>query len=115
MLPFADIRIVDFSQRLPGSYCSSILADLGANVVWVERAGDFPETRSVFPGLMELVSRNKRSMTLNLKSDEGKKIAGRLTSHCDVVIEEFRPGVAGRLGIGYDQVKQMNPGVVYRS
>ena len=115
MQPFADIRIIDFSQRLPGSYCSSILADLGANVVWVERAGDFPETRNVFPGLLELVSRNKRSMTLNLKSDEGKKIAGRLTSHCDVVIEEFRPGVAGRLGIGYDQVKELNPGVVYCS
>ena len=115
MLPFADIKVVDFSQRLPGPYCSSILADLGAKVVMVEKSGNVPETRTVFPGLFELVNRNKRSMTLNLKSDGGKKIAEKLIRGCHVFIEEFRPGVADRLGIGYDQAKQINPSIIYCS
>jgi formyl-CoA transferase len=115
MLPFEDICVMDFSQRLPGSYCSSILADLGAKVVWVERAGELPETRTIFPGLIELISRNKRSMTLNLKGDEGKRIAEKLISGCDVLIEESRPGVAERLGIGYDRIKQINPRIIYCS
>ncbi|HLA27702.1 MAG TPA: CaiB/BaiF CoA-transferase family protein [Syntrophales bacterium] len=115
MLPFEDIKVVDFSQRLPGPYCSSILADLGAKVVMVEKSGNIPETRTVFPGLFELVNRNKRSMTLNLKSDGGKMIAEKLIRGCDVFIEEFRPGVAERLGIGYDQVKHINPSIIYCS
>lgn len=115
MLPFEDIKVVDFSQRLPGPYCSSILADLGAKVVMVEKSGNVPETRTVFPGLFELVNRNKRSMTLNLKSDGGKMIAEKLIRGCDVFIEEFRPGVSERLGIGYDQVKHINPSIIYCS
>ncbi len=78
MLPFEQIKIVDFSQRLPGPYCSGILADFGAEVTMVERAGSLPETRSVFPGLFELVNRNKRSMTLNMKNEQGQRIAKEL-------------------------------------
>jgi crotonobetainyl-CoA:carnitine CoA-transferase CaiB-like acyl-CoA transferase len=115
MLPFEQIKIVDFSQRLPGPYCSSILADLGAEVTLVERAGNVPETRSVFPGLFELINRNKRSMTLNMKTSEGLQIAEKIIKDSDVLIEEFRPGVAERLGIGYEQVKQINPAIVYCS
>ncbi|MDY6973538.1 MAG: CaiB/BaiF CoA-transferase family protein, partial [Thermodesulfobacteriota bacterium] len=113
--PFEDVRVVDFSQRLPGPYCSSILADLGADVIMVERAGSPPETRSVFPGLFELVNRNKKSITLNLKSNEGKGIAERIIKNSDVLLEEARPGVADRLGIGYDHVKGMNPSIIYCS
>ncbi len=115
MLPFEQIKIVDFSQRLPGPYCSGILADFGAEVTMVERAGSLPETRSVFPGLFELVNRNKRSMTLNMKNEQGQRIAEQLIKKSDVLIEEFRPGVADRLGIGYEQVKKVNPLIIYCS
>jgi formyl-CoA transferase len=115
MLPFEQINIVDFSQRLPGPYCSGILADFGAEVTMVERAGSPPETRSVFPGLFELVNRNKRSMTLNMKNEQGQRIAEQLIKESDVLIEEFRPGVADRLGIGYEQVKKVNPLIIYCS
>lgn len=115
MLPFEEIKVIDFSQRLPGPYCSSILADLGAEVIMVERTGSPPETRSVFPGLFELVNRNKKSLTLNLKSDEGKAIVSKIISRSDVFLEGFRPGVAERLGIGYEQVKVINPSIIYCS
>ena len=110
-----NVKIIDFSQRLPGPYCSSILADLGAKVVMVERPGTPPETRSIFPGLFELVNRNKKSITLNLKHEEGKKIAGRLIKESDVLIEEFQPGVAVRLGIGYEKAAEANPSIIYCS
>ncbi len=115
MLPFEQIKIADFSQRLPGPYCSGILADFGAEVTMVERAGSLPETRSVFPGLFELVNRNKRSMTLNMKNEQGQRIAEELIKKSDVLIEEFRPGVADRIGIGYEQVKKVNPLIIYCS
>jgi len=115
MLPFEKVKVVDFSQRLPGPYCSAILADLGAEVIMIERAGSPPQTRTVFPGLFELVNRNKKSMTLNMKSGEGKAIAERLINGCDVLLEEFRPGVAERLGIGYGHVKEINPSIIYCS
>ncbi|MBW2028698.1 MAG: CoA transferase [Deltaproteobacteria bacterium] len=115
MLPFEDITILDFSQRLPGPYCSAILADLGADVLMVERAGFPPETRKVFPGLFELVNRNKKSMTLNLKNPEGQSIAQGLIGRADVLIEEFRPGVAERLGIGYDRAREINNRIIYCS
>jgi formyl-CoA transferase len=115
MLPFEQIKIVDFSQRLPGPYCSGILADFGAEVTMIERAGSLPETRSVFPGLFELVNRNKRSITLNMKNEQGKRIAKQLIKKSDVLIEEFRPGVADRLGIGYEQVKKIKPLIIYCS
>lgn len=115
MLPFEKVKVVDFSQRLPGPYCSAILADLGAEVIMVERAGSPPETRAVFPGLFELVSRNKKSMTLDMNSEEGKAIAEKLINGCDVLLEEFKPGVAERLGIGYGYVKEINPSIIYCS
>jgi len=115
MLPLEKVRVIDFSQRLPGPYCSSILADLGAEVFMVERAGSPPETRTLFPGLFELVNRNKKSLTLDLKTEEGKKIAGELIRRSDILVEEFRPGVADRLGIGYDHARKANPAIIYCS
>ena len=115
MLPFEDIKILDFSQRLPGPYCSSILADLGAEVIIVERAEESPETRSVFSGLFELINRNKKSIALNIKSEDGKKIIEKLISRSDIVIEGFKPGVAERLGIGYKRVSEIKPSIIYCS
>jgi len=115
MLPFEKLRVIDFSQRLPGPYCSSILADLGAEVIMVERAGRPPETRSVFPGLFELVNKNKKSISLNMKQEAGREIAEKMIRTSDVLLEEFRPGVAERLGIGYDRVREINPAIIYCS
>jgi crotonobetainyl-CoA:carnitine CoA-transferase CaiB-like acyl-CoA transferase len=115
MLPLEGLKVADFSQRIPGPYCSAILADLGAEVVMVEGAGTLPETRGIFPGLFELINRNKRSLALNLKSEEGKEIARRLIRESDILIEASRPGVAERLGIGYAQVKFINPTLIYCS
>ena len=115
MFPLEKVKVIDFSQRLPGPYCSEILADLGAEVIMVERSGSPPETRSVFPGLFELVNRNKQSITLNLKNEEGKRIAQKLIKKTDILIEESRPGAAERLGIGYRQVKEINPTIIYCS
>lgn len=115
MFPLEKVKVIDFSQRLPGPYCSGILADLGAEVIMVERSGSSPETRRLFPGLFELINRNKQSLTLNLKSEEGKAIAEKLIKKSDVLIEESRPGVAERLGIGYRQIKEINPTIIYCS
>ena len=110
------IKITDFSQRLPGPYCCSILADLGAEVVIVERSGEPPKTRDTFPGLFQLINRNKKSVTLNLKSDEGKEIARQLIKASDVVVEGFQPAdIAAKLGIGYDEARKTNPNVIYCS
>ncbi|MDP2644521.1 MAG: CaiB/BaiF CoA-transferase family protein [Desulfobacterales bacterium] len=113
MLPFEKLKVIDFSQRLPGLYCSSILADLGAEVIIVERAPGPSETRDVFPGLFELITRNKKSLTLNMKQPEGRQIAQKLIGGADVLLEAFKPGVAERLGIGYNAVKQINPEMIY--
>jgi formyl-CoA transferase len=115
MRPFEKLKVIDFSQRLPGPYCSSILSDLGAEVTMVERAGRPPETRSIFPGLFELVNKNKKSITINMKKEEGRGIAEKLIKGADVLLEEFRPGVAERLGIGYGHVEEINPRIIYCS
>lgn len=115
MSPLENLKVIDFSQRLPGPYCSAILADLGADVIMVERAGHRPDTRNIFPGLFELVNRNKRSVTLNMKNYYGGAIAEKLIIRSDVLIEEFRPSVAEQLGINYDRVKKINPTIIYCS
>ena len=115
MRPFEKLKVIDFSQRLPGPYCSSILSDLGAEVTMVERADRPPETRSIFPGLFELVNKNKKSITINMKKEKGRNIAEKLIKEADVLLEEFRPGVAERLGIGYGHVKEINPRIIYCS
>ncbi len=85
-------------------------------MIMVERGvGSPPDTRGVFPGLFELVNRNKKSMTLNLKSEEGKRIAKELIRRSDILLEEFRPGVAERLGMGYSRIKEINPAMIYCS
>ena len=114
------IRVIDFSTLLPGPYCTLRLADLGAEVIKVEPpAGDPARSRSRAvrgSGLVFLANnRNKQSVCLDLKSASGQRQVQDLLRTADVVVEGFRPGVAGRLGIGYEAVKKLNPGVVYCS
>lgn len=104
------IKVVDLSRLLPGPYCSMVLADHGAEVIAIEDRR-FKSDDLYFSD----VNRNKRHMTLNLKSDEGKEIFFKLASEADVVLEGFRPGVVERLGVDYASVKKINPGIVYCS
>ena len=120
-LPLAGVRVVDFSKVLAGPLCTQYLSDLGADVVKVEPTQKGDDTRSWPPfadgeGTIFLaVNRNKRSITVDLKCEEGLAICQRLLKDADVVIESFGPGVAQRLGIGYDAVCARKPDVVYCS
>jgi alpha-methylacyl-CoA racemase len=118
--PLSGIRILDLSRLLPGAYASQILADFGADVIKIEEPGGGDYGRYMPPhgsGGMSLyflaINRNKRSMTLNLKSTEGHDIFLRLVRNADVVLESFRPGVMERLGLGYEQLKEIHPGLIY--
>jgi alpha-methylacyl-CoA racemase len=118
--PLSNIRILDLSRLLPGAYATQMLADLGADVIKIEEPGSGDYSRIMPPyslggmGLYFLATnRNKRSMTLNLKLAEGREIFLRLVKEADVVLESFRPGVLERLGLGYQQLKEVNPRLVY--
>ncbi|MEX5579462.1 CaiB/BaiF CoA transferase family protein [Pseudophaeobacter sp. A-200-2] len=119
--PLAGIKVLDFSRILSGPYASMVLADLGAEVVKVEPIGSGDETRNFPPFKGPLshyfiaLNRSKKSITLDLKSPEGAKIARDLARKSDVVLENFRPGVMDRLGLGYETLKADNPGLVYCS
>jgi crotonobetainyl-CoA:carnitine CoA-transferase CaiB-like acyl-CoA transferase len=117
------MRVLDLSRLLPGPYCSRILADLGFEVIKVERPGGGDWSRYVPPldpessegMLFRALNRGKKSLTLNLKSDEGRAVFLRLVETADVLLESFRPGVMERLGLGYEAVAQANPRIVYCS
>ncbi len=118
--PLARTRVLDFSQLLPGPYCSRILADYGAEVIKIERLSGGDWLRYVPPldpdgeGLLfRALNRGKKSLTLNLKSDQGRAILLQLVETADVLLEGFRPGVMERLGLGYERLAQVNPGLVY--
>lgn len=115
------IRVIDLSFWLPGPYCSRILADLGAEVIKVERQlmGD---PMRLAPPMLDgescyflAVNRNKKSLAVNLKRPQGREIYFRLVRTADVVLEGFRPGKMDGLGIGYDAVSAVNPQIVYCS
>ncbi|MRG84859.1 CaiB/BaiF CoA transferase family protein [Salinibacillus xinjiangensis] len=115
-----DIRIVDFSQYLPGPYASLRLADRGAEVIKVESpSGDPsrfpPEKDNGDKYIFRAQNRDKKSITINLKESNGKRIARELIKQSDVVVEGFRPGVAKRLGIGYEEVSKDKPDIIYCS
>ena len=118
--PLNGIRVLDLSRLLPGAYASQMLADYGADVIKIEEPGSGDYARFMPPQLaggMSLyfvaINRNKRSMTLNLKLQAGHEIFLRLVCQADVVLESFRAGVMDRLGLGYQQLKEINPGLVY--
>jgi crotonobetainyl-CoA:carnitine CoA-transferase CaiB-like acyl-CoA transferase len=119
------IRVLDFTQLLQGPYATQMLGDLGADVIKVERngSGDLYRSMTFFnewiagnesPCFMAW-NRNKRSISIDMKSDEGRKILYTLVKTADIVMENFRPGVMQRLGYGYEKLKEINPKLIYCS
>jgi crotonobetainyl-CoA:carnitine CoA-transferase CaiB-like acyl-CoA transferase len=112
LAPLAGLTVLSSAENYPGPFATLILADLGADVVLVERPPGGDPARS-YPVFHESINRNKRSVLLDLKADGGAATFLRLAARADVVIDGFRPGVADRLGIGAEQVRAVGPGVVY--
>ncbi|MEE2720763.1 MAG: CoA transferase [Pseudomonadota bacterium] len=115
------VRILDLSRVMSGPFCTAMLADLGAEVIKIEMPGTGDDSRFFGPfvdgesAYFMLLNRGKKSLTLDLKSDEGKKILMSIVAECDVVVENFRPGVAQRLGLDYETLKSENPALIYAS
>lgn len=120
--PLEGIRVLDLSRVLAGPYCTMVLGDLGADVIKLEQPGTGDDTRRWGPpwagtesAYYLCVNRNKRSVTLDLKSEEGKIILTRLARDADIVVENFKVGTLDRLGIGYSDLSAVNPGLIWCS
>lgn len=115
------IRVIDLTRVLAGPFCTMLLGDMGAEIIKIETPGVGDDSRRYPPFIGEdsayfmNLNRNKKSITLNLKKDDGKKVFFDLIEKSDVVIENFRPGTMDRLGIGYDQVEKYNPDIIFAS
>jgi len=114
--PLKGVRVVEFSHMVMGPSCGLVLADLGADVVKVEPAPDGDKTRRLpgsGAGFFGTYNRNKRSISVNLKSAEGLEFATNLVRVSDVLLENFGAGVLDRIGLGYNAMQKINPGLVY--
>jgi crotonobetainyl-CoA:carnitine CoA-transferase CaiB-like acyl-CoA transferase len=128
-LPLAGIRIFDLTRILAGPTCTQLLGDLGADVIKVERPNIGDDSRSWGPPYVKdangqdttesayylSANRNKRSITIDLRSAEGVALAKRMIAKCDVLIENFKVGSLAKLGLGYDDLKEEFPALVYCS
>ncbi|MCI0869929.1 MAG: CoA transferase [Chloroflexi bacterium] len=119
-LPLDGITVVDFSQILAGPFCTMMLADMGADVIKVEKPNGGDDTRRYGPPFINgesaaflTLNRNKRSMILDMKHEDGLRIATRMLEQADVMIHNFRPGVVDRMGLGYESVHELNPAIIY--
>jgi crotonobetainyl-CoA:carnitine CoA-transferase CaiB-like acyl-CoA transferase len=118
-VPLSGIRVIDLTRILAGPFCTRLLADMGADVVKVETPGVGDPLRqqgAIRDGLswyFAAFNRNKRSLSLNLRSDEGKQVLARLIAGSDVLVENYRPGVLEAMGFGDARLRQLNPGLVY--
>ena len=120
-----NLTVLDLTRVLAGPFCTMMLADMGANVIKIEVPTGGDDTRTYPPfreknrdGRRESlyfanINRNKRGVTLNLKAEEGKKIFRKLVKEADIVVENYRPGVMDKLGLGYDVLKKVNPRIIY--
>ena len=118
-MPLTGIKVLDLSRILSGPFCTMILADFGCEVIKVEAPGGDPSrVAGIFPQGKENpyfvnLNRNKRSMVVNLKKEEGRQLILKMVEWADVLVENFRPGVMERLGLGYEALKEVNPRLVY--
>lgn len=122
MKPLEGVKVLDLTRVLAGPFCTMILADMGAEVVKVEQPGKGDDTRQFGPPFRDgesayflSVNRNKKSLTLDIKSAKGKEILGRLIQRSDVLVENFRPGALKKLGFDYEAASAINPRLIYAS
>ena len=116
------VRVLDCSQILAGPFCSMLLADMGADVIKIEKPNGGDDTRRMGPPFIDTESaaflamnRNKRSIVLNFKEQSGVQAMKTLVKDADIVIENYRTGTMARLGLGYEDLKNINPGIIYCS
>ena len=116
------IRVLDLTRALAGPFCTLMLGDYGADVIKIEIPGSGDDTRTWGPPFIGdesayflSINRNKRSLTLNFKDEKAKEIFLKLAKDADVIVENFTPGVMDRFGLGYDVIKEVNPGIVFCS
>ena len=120
MGPLAGIKVIEFAHIMAGPVCGLMLADMGADVIKVEKIPGGDDTRRTVPpdiggesAAFLMMNRNKRGIALDLKTQDGKEIARRLLADADVATENYRKGTMERLGLGYDEVRKFNPGIIY--
>ena len=120
MGPLAGIKVIEFAHIMAGPVCGLMLADMGADVIKVERVPRGDDTRHTLPPDVDgesaaflMMNRNKRGIAVDLKTEDGKNIARRLLADADVTIENYRKGTMERLGLGYEEVRKFNPGIIY--
>src|SRR4029450_6723420 len=116
--PLHDVRVLDLTEHMAGPYCAMILADMGAEVIKLERPGRGDSSRAMGDGsernpYFRYINRNKRSCTLDYKCPRGRGGFLRLVAGPDVLVENYRPTVMERAGIGYDTLRRDNPRLVY--
>ncbi len=118
--PLQGLKVIELAHIMAGPVCGRMLADMGAEVIKVERVPDGDAARGFAPPLIEgesaafmMMNRNKRGIAVNLKNEDGKAIVKRLISDADIVIENYRKGTMERLGLGYETLKESNPGLIY--
>src|SRR3712207_4250307 len=115
-LPLTGVRVIEFSHTVMGPTAGLVLADLGADVVKVEPApaGDHTRRLTGFAaGFFGYFNRNKRGVALDLKTEEGRELVRRLSADADVLVENYGPGTMERLGCGYEQLRPVNPRLIY--
>ena len=118
-MPLTGIKVVDLTRILSGPFCTMLLADMGADVIKVETPGkgDAARVQGVIKNGLSWyyasINRNKRSLTLNLRSEEGKEILTKLIRKSDVIVENFRPGVMAKMGFDYPRLKEIKPEIIY--
>lgn len=119
--PLAGVKVIDFTRVYSGPYCTMLLADLGAEVIKIEKKGTGDDTHWFAPrkdgesGYFTYLNRNKKSIALDLKAPESVEIVKDLAKWADIVVENFSPGVVDRLGVGYEDLKKVNPKIIYGS
>ena len=117
--PLEGVRVLDLTRVLAGPYCTMMLSDLGAEIIKVEVPGTGDDSRAFGPFrngtslYFITINRGKESIAINLKTEAGKKLLKDLAAKCDVVVENFRPGTMEKLGLGWDELKQLNPRLIY--
>src|SRR5699024_1451940 len=119
--PLSGIKVLDFSRVLAGPYCTMLLADMGAEVIKIERPSYGDDTRQFGPfqngesGYFMFLNRGKKSIEMNLKDEADVEVLKSMIKEADVVVENFRPGVMEKLGLGYEALKEINEEIIYCS